>query len=147
MKRILRIPVFTTMLIWALIGATFWVGCPPASWAMLAPAVSDSGPALSGEVPFLKDAARIGDLRIVQQALESRIVQQRLEDWGLTAEEVQVRLARLSDDDLHQMATEIDQVMPGGDAGLGILIALLLVAIIIVLVLYLTGNKVVVDKK
>jgi hypothetical protein len=105
----------TIALIWILVATTLGMGwCPPPGWAMLTPAVTE------GEA-----VGRAADLQIVQRALESKIVQQRLQDWGLTGDEVQARMARLSDDDLHHMATQIDALMPGGDAGVGIVVALL----------------------
>ncbi|HKW86632.1 MAG TPA: PA2779 family protein [Nitrospiraceae bacterium] len=136
MRSLLRIPFFTQTLIWTLIVTTLVIGwCPPQGWAMLAPAVTAEGSAESG---------RTADLQTIQRALESKIVQQRLQDWGLTQDEVQTRLAQLSDQDVHQMAMQIDALMPGGE--LGLIIALLVIAILVVLVLYLTGNKIVVEK-
>jgi len=68
-----------------------------------------------------------------------------LEDVGLTADEIQGRLARLSDAQLHQMANQLDALMPGGD-GLGIVIALLVIAILAVVLIYLLGHRIEVKK-
>src|SRR5262249_996945 len=81
----------------------------------------------------------------IQRALETKIVEQRLRDWGLTPDEVGARLSQLSDEQVHQLATRLDALMPGGE--LGLIILLLVIAIIVVLVLYLTGHRVVVEKK
>jgi hypothetical protein len=125
-------------MIWTMIAITFWIGwCPPEGLAMLAPAVT-------GEIG--SDAARTTDLQTVQHVLESKVIQQRLLDLGLTADEIQARLATLSDQDVHELALHLDALAPGGDA-LGIIIVLLVVAIIVVLVIYLMGHKIVVEKE
>jgi hypothetical protein len=97
---------------------------------MLAPAVSSSGDSLL-------IATRGADLQRVQTVLESKMIQQRLEELGLTPEEINARLSQLSDAQLHQLATQLDSLMPGGDGGLGIIIALLVIAVLVVLFVYL----------
>src|SRR5207247_11363984 len=109
------------------------------STAMLAPAVSG----VYGTDDGLK---RLEDLQRVQRVLESKLVQQRLEGVGLTADEIQGRLARLSDAQLHQRASQLDALMPGGDGGLGIVIALLVIAILAVVLIYLLGHRIEVKK-
>ena len=90
---------------------------------------------------------RAADLQNIQRVLESKVVQQRLEDFGLTPDEVTARLTRLSDDQVHQMATQVDALLPGGDAGLGIVIALLVIAILAVILVYLLGHRIVITKE
>ena len=137
MRKLRTTPIFSGTMIWAMIVMTLWIGwCPPEGLAMLAPAVT-------GEIGA--DAARVADLQTVQHVLESKVIQQRLLDLGLTSEEAQARLARLSNEELHQLAMQLDALAPGGDA-LGIIIVLLVVAIIVVLVIYLMGHKIVVEK-
>jgi hypothetical protein len=119
--------------VWTLVFTTFMMGWfPPDSTAMLAPA--DFG------------LNRLEDLQKVQRVLESKMVQQRLEDVGLTADEIQGRLARLSDAQLHRMANQLDALMPGGDGGLGIVVALLVIAILVVILFYLLGHRIEVKK-
>jgi len=55
-----------------------------------------------------------------------------------------LRLERLNDQQLHQLAQNIDNVKVAGDSGLGIVIGLLVIAILVVLLLQLTGHKVIV---
>ncbi len=141
MRSMLQIPVFTQAMVWMLVVTTFLIGwCPPEAGAMLAP------PASTVSEPVL-DANRAADLQRIQRVLESKIVQQRLEDFGLTPDEVNARLTRLSDDQLHYMATQIDALVPGGDAGLSILIAILVIAILAVILVYLLGHRIVVTKE
>ena len=135
----LRIPVFTQMMIWTLVIVTLVMGWyQPEGWAMLVP----PAPAAPETVSI---SNRATDIQIIQRVLETKIVEQRLRDWGLTPDEVEARLSQLSDEQVHQMATRLDALMPGGE--LGLIILLLVIAIIVVLVLYLTGHRVVVEKK
>ena len=83
-------------------------------------------------------ASRAADLAKIQRALESKILQQRLLDYGLSPEETMARLNKLSDEQIHLLATHADSLQPGGDGGTGILLFLLLVAIILALILALT---------
>jgi hypothetical protein len=86
---------------------------------------------------------RDADLTKVQQILETKMVMDRLEKLGFTQDEITSRLSQLSDRQLHQVAQNLDDIRVGGD-GLGIVIALLVIAILVVLLLHLTGHKVIV---
>lgn len=84
------------------------------------------------------------DMAKVNTFLESKIVRQRLSDFGLTAEEISSRLNRLSSDQLHRIATHIDQVDAGGDSALSVIITLLVIAILVIVVLKLMGRQVII---
>jgi len=88
---------------------------------------------------------RQSELERIQVLLESKLISQRLSDLGLTADEIQARLAQLTDDQIHQIAQRLDSLLIGGD-GLGIVIALLVVAILVVIFLQITGHKIIVTK-
>jgi len=103
---------------------------------MLAPATSATSE--TGSDP------RAEDLQKVQRVLENKLVQQRLADLGLTPEEVNAKLDRLSDAQLHQMAAQIDALMPGGE--LGLIIALLVIAILVVIFIYLLDRRIEIKK-
>jgi len=92
--------------------------------AMLAPATM-TDPAVSAE--------RGHDLDSVQRFLERKQVQQRLVDFGMTPDQVQMRLNRLSDRQLHQVAIRIDKQNPAGDDGV---VGLLLVVLIVLMIIY-----------
>src|SRR5437764_555064 len=102
---------FTQTIIWALVAITFSMTVPLPSQAMLAPAAPEATAAGSD---------RVADLQSVQRVLENKIIQQRLEDLGLTIEEINAKVNGLSDSQLHQMASQINALMPGGDEGLGL---------------------------
>lgn len=79
---------------------------PPEGMAMRIPSdvtMSESGISL-----------RDADLQQIQTQLESKLVAQRLSDVGLTPPEVQERLASLTDEQLHQVAQNLDGMQPGG---------------------------------
>ena len=86
---------------------------------------------------------RAEDLGAIQKALEMRMVSETMEKFGLTKAEVKSRLDGMTDAQIHQLATNLDEVRVGGD-GLGVVIALLVIAILVVLLLQLTGHKVIV---
>lgn len=72
---------------------------------------------------------RDADLAKIRVVLEKEVVAQRLSDFGLTPDEVNMRMERLTDDQVHQMAAQIDQVAPGGQLE-GLLVLLLIVLIV-----------------
>ena len=88
---------------------------------------------------------RMADLQKIQAVLELKVIPQRLEDLGLTPEEINTKLSALSDDQLHQLATTLDALIPAGD-GLGIVIALLVIAILAVILIYLLNHRIIITK-
>ncbi|HLG21494.1 MAG TPA: PA2779 family protein [Candidatus Manganitrophaceae bacterium] len=119
-----------------LVIATFLLGflsaAPEAGWAMFMPSNSAG-------------SERVEDLSKLQPYLESKVIRQRLADLGLTADEIAARMAQLSDQEIHQVASQIDQLQAGGD-GLGVIVVLLVIAILVVVLLQLTGHKVIITK-
>ncbi len=119
---------FIKMLSLYLVVTVFVLSLPAPGFAMLVP--SESG------------TVRAADAARVQTALESTAVKQRLMDYGLTPEEASARISKLSDEQLHQFASQIDSVQAGGL--LGDIIFVLLVVAIVLVVLELTGHHVIV---
>lgn len=113
--------------------AIFIIGIAPRVDASFAP---------SGILPSAR-TDRTADLATVQKALEQKMVRERLENLGLAADEVQARLGQLSDQQLHNVARQLDELKVGGD-GIGIVIGLLVIAILVVLLIQLTGHKVII---
>ena len=85
--------------------------------------------------------SRQEDMSTIQKALEQKLVRERLKDLGYTEEEIQARLDRLSDAEIHSFAAQLDSLTPAGD-GVGIVIALLLIAILVIVILMLTGHRI-----
>lgn len=86
---------------------------------------------------------RSEDLDRIQRFLESEIVSERLKALGYDQNEIRERLSQLSNEELHQFASSVEQLRTAGD-GLGVVVTLLVIAILVVLLLQLTGHRVIV---
>lgn len=93
------------------------------------------------DVQATASAARTADLSRMQTVLESKVIQQKLMDYGLTAEETMVRLEKLSDDQIHHLAANMDSLQAGGDAG-SVILTLLVIAMLGVLLVFLVQGRV-----
>lgn len=120
---------------WYLIILMFIIGITPKVEAGLAPS----------ELIAMSQVDRAADLEKIQKILEVKIVIERLESFGFTQDEIQKRLCNLSDQQIHRLAIHLDDLKVGGD-GFGVIIALLVIAILVVLLLHLTGRRVIVTK-
>ncbi|HAK88723.1 MAG TPA: hypothetical protein DHV16_04010 [Nitrospiraceae bacterium] len=120
---------------WYLVFAMFIIGIVPRVEAGFAPS----------ELIALSKADRAADFEKIQKVLETKMIRERLEKLGFTQEEINNRLSQMSDQQVHKFALQLDDLKVGGD-GLGIIIALLVIAILVVLLLQLTGHRVVVTK-
>jgi len=120
-------PFFKILSLYLII-AVFMLTLPAPGWAMLVPAE----PAVT----------RSTDQAKVQSALESSVIKQRLLDFGLTPEETTARLNKLSDEQVHRLAANIDAVQAGGDA-LGDVVLILVIVLIVIVILELTGHHVI----
>ena len=87
---------------------------------------------------------RIADMQSIQKVLETKMVRERLENLGFTAEETQKTLSQLNNEQIHNLAMNLDQLKVGGDA-LGVIAALLIIALLVVALVYLTKHRVVVQ--
>ena len=83
------------------------------------------------------------DLEKIQKVLEIKMVRERLKEFGFTPDEIEKRLTQLSDQQMHQLALQLDELKVAGD-GWAVAFLFLLIAILIVLVIYVTGHRVVV---
>lgn len=119
---------------WYLIFAMFVIGIAPKVEAGLAPS----------EIIALSKVDRTVDLERIQKVIETKMIKERLEKFGFTQDEINNRLSQLSDQQIHQLALQLDELKVGGD--LGIIIALLVIAILVVILIQLTGHKVVITK-
>ena len=72
----------------------------------------------------------------VRRALENKIVAQKLGSHGLSAEEVSDKLASMSDEQVHQIASLSDRIPAGGDAT-GVIIAILIIVALVLLIVFL----------
>lgn len=115
---------------WYLVIAMFIVGIVPRVEAAFIPSETMNLPTLDREK----------ELQKIQTLLETKLIQQRLKDFGFTAEEIKARLSQLSDQEIHSIAKRLDDIKVGQN-GLGIVIALLVIAILVVILIKLTTGK------
>jgi hypothetical protein len=88
-------------------------------------------------------SARDADMLLAQRALENKIVAQKLHDYGVSAADTQLKLASMSDRDLHTLASASKGLPSGGDAT-GAIIGVLVVVILVIIILKLMHKDVVV---
>ena len=88
------------------------------------------------EIPAATSSStRSADMKTIQGTLESKVLRERLKEFGLTETEINARLSKLSDKQVHQFASRVQTINPGGDfTVIGILLAVVLVLFIIYLV-------------
>jgi len=79
------------------------------------------------------------DLQKIQKLLESKLVQHKLSQLGLTKEEIEARLHQLDDEQIQQIASQIHALEPGGDSTAAVVIIIVLVVVIGFLILELSG--------
>lgn len=121
-------PLFRKALAVYLILALMVLGCLPCDL-------------MAAMIPSGLDAAtvtgidRAADIQTIQRVLESKVVAQRLTDLGLSVEEVQQSMAKLTTEELHQVAMNLDGLQAGGE--LGLVIGILVVVLLVILIIYL----------
>ena len=86
--------------------------------------------------------SREADINKIQRVLESKMVSQRLSELGLSMDEINSKLQQLSDADIHQFASQLESLMPGGI--LEFIIGVLVIVILVLVILQITGHKVIV---
>ena len=87
---------------------------------------------------------RQADLQKIQTILETKVIKQRLQDFGFSEQEIKDRFSQLSDQQIHKLALNLDELKIGKDDALGIIIALLVIAILVVILLKITGHNIVI---
>ncbi len=131
----MRIP-FMKHVAWYLVIAMFIIGIAPRVDAGIAPS----------EIVAIAQIDRSADLGKIQKVLEMKAISERLSQIGLTKDEIQKRLKQLSDQQIHQIALQLDDLKIGQGDPFGIIIALLVIVVLVVVILKLTGHKVIVTK-
>ena len=126
---------FMKCVAWYLVLAMFVMGIVPRVYAGFSPS----------EVIALSQSDTSADLAAIQKILEMKMVRQRLGQLGLSQDETQSRLGKLSDQQIHQLALQLDELKVAGDSS-GIIIILLVIVLAIVLFFWLTGREVVIRK-
>lgn len=114
-----------TLLFTLMLTTTGLLISPGSGWASLAPSGIEAGADASASV-------RDADMKVIATALESKLLRAKLKSMGLDEAQTQARLSKLSDQEIHQLASRIDAVHPGG-----LVVELLVVVVLVLLVLFL----------
>lgn len=130
----MKIP-FMKQIAWYLVIALFVISSVPPVEAGFSPS----------EIIALQPFDRNTDIEKIRMILETKMVRERLKAFGMSQQDISSRLENLSDQQLHQLALKVDDLKIGGD-GLGVVIALLVIAILVVILLQLTGHRIIVTK-
>lgn len=89
-------------------------------------------------------SVRDADMLVAQRAFENKIVAQKLRDYGVTPGDAQLKLATMSDQDLHTLATATKGLPSGADGTTGAIIGVLVVVILVIVVMRLMHHDVIV---
>ncbi|MGB9700585.1 MAG: PA2779 family protein [Thermodesulfobacteriota bacterium] len=122
------------MVIWYMVAVMFILGITPRIEAGFAPSATIN----------LPTAERMADLKKIQKVLQIKMVKERLKQLGFTEESIQNRLQQLTDEQLHQFALKLDELQVGGNGE--VVISLFVIAILIVILIYLLGHRIVIKK-
>ena len=126
---------FMQYVTWYLVVAMFVIGIAPRVYAGFS----------ASEVVGFSAIDRAVDLGKIQNAIETKMIGERLKQIGLTPDEIQKKLSQLGDQQIHQLAQQLDELRVGGDAGWAVLITILVLAAIAVAVIYMTGHEIVIQ--
>ena len=126
---------FMKQVTWYLVVAMFIIGITPRVYAGFSPS----------EVVGFSPIDRGSDLGKIQNAIETKMIGERLKQIGLTPDEIQKKLTQLSDQQIHQLALQLDELKVGRDSGWVAFGVLITVLAITVLVIYLSGHELVIQ--
>ena len=132
---IVNIP-FMKHIAWYLAAAMFIIGVAPRVDAGLAPS----------EILSIARGERTANLDKIRQALEVKAVSERLNQLGFSREDIQNRIVQLNDQQIHQIALQLDDLKVGQSDALGLIIGVLVIAILVIVLLKLTGHRVLVTR-
>jgi len=109
----------------------------------------DVAPASAGLAPSrvsgttVVTSVRGADILLAQRALENKVVAQKLRDYGVSPADARAKLANMSDQDVHTLASAAKGLPSGGSGATGALIGVLVVVILVIVVLRLMHHDVI----
>ncbi len=121
-------------LVVALLAISTFAGPAEAMFLPAAPHQEISGAASAS-------AVRAADIARIESALESKVVRQKLLDYGLSPGQAMARVNMLSDEQIKQHATHSESLQAGGDGG-DIIVGLIVVALPVVVLVYLLQHRI-----
>lgn len=87
----------------------------------------------------------LADQGKIQKIIEMKVIRNKLEKFGFTQQEVRARLDQLNEQQIHRLALNIDDLRVGS-GGVGVAIAIILACILVVLLLQISGHKIIITK-
>jgi hypothetical protein len=84
-----------------------------------------------------KTGAREIDEKKIRRMLENKILTKRLKSFGISDDEIYLKIKAMSDEQVHQLASLSDRMPAGGDAGVAALIVVVTIAVAIVVIVVL----------
>jgi len=82
---------------------------------------------------------RSSDIDKIRKVLEMKMVRERLKNFGFTPDEIEKKLIQLDDQQIHQLALNLDELKVGGNTWVWVLVILLLAAIGVIAYLVVTS--------
>jgi len=103
----------------------------------------DAGFIPSGTTPSSQENRNF-DLQNIRKILETKMIRERLNQLGFSEDEIQAKLSRLDDQQIHQLALSIDDIKIAGN-GFEVLVVILLIAILVGIWFHVSGKRLVVE--
>ncbi len=122
----------TNWVLWYMIMVMFLFGITPKVEAGLSPSE------IIGQLQMNKP----GDMEKIQKFIEMKMVRERLDAFGFSQEEIQTRLNQLTAEQIHRVALTLDERQVGADGG-EVVIIILLILILVGVIIYATGHRVI----
>jgi len=123
----------TNWVLWYMVAVMFLFGITPKVDAGFSPS----------EIIGQSQMNRSGDVEKIRKFIEMKMVRERLNAFGFSQEEIQTRLNQLTDDQIHQVALQLDELKVAGNGG-EVIIIVLLILILAALIIYVTGHRIIV---
>jgi hypothetical protein len=112
-----------------LVMAMFVLGITPRVFAGFSPS----------EAVSILNFDRSSDIDKIRKVLEMKMVRERLKNFGFTPDEIEKKLIQLDDQQIHQLALNLDELKVGGNTWVWVLVILLLAAIGVIVYLVVTS--------
>jgi hypothetical protein len=84
-----------------------------------------------------ESGTRETDEKKIRRMLENKILTKRLKSFGISDDEIYLKIRAMSDEQVHQLASLSDRMPAGGDAGVAALIVIVAIAVTIIFLLVL----------
>jgi hypothetical protein len=98
------------------------------------------------EIIALSQADRTSRLQNIQKILETKMICKRLQQLGFSQDDIQRRLSRLDDQQIHQIALKLDGIRVGG-SGFEVLVVLILIGILVGVWFHISGKRILIQSK